>query len=480
MKYMVTFDIGTTAVKGVLVSSKGEVVYSESKSIDTIFYSDYKEQSPDDWYQYFCEISKNILNQNIDRSDILGIIMSGQMQDLIVIDNDHNPVKNAILYSDGRATDEAEYILKSIGKETIVNSTGNNFDGTMPFAKLLWLKNNEPEIYNEIYKILISSKDYCVLKLTDEFATDFTSAATSGMMDIRGRKFNDEWLDSMDLNSDILPQILYPGDIVGFVTEKASIESGFDVGTKVYTGIGDAGATTLASGIKNYGEVNINLGTSGWVATISDDVIQGEGVFNLVAADKGLYINVVPFLNAGNVHKWLSDTLGIGQNVDKYENIKKLLTDRTVGSNDLIFLPYIVGERFPVLDEKVRGCYYGITPVTSKEDLVSAPLEGVAFSIRQGLERISKDSRKITLIGGAAREENWCQILSDVLGKNIMVFTNTEFLPAIAIADLVFKENDSPIENHELINYSPNTESIDIYDDLFVSFKELYPRLKGI
>ncbi|HHY70594.1 MAG TPA: hypothetical protein GX519_02830 [Thermoanaerobacterales bacterium] len=480
MKLVVTFDIGTTAVKGVLVSSDGKIVFSKSIDINTKFDKNFKEQDPDDWYNSFCEISKEILNLGINKEDILGIIMSGQMQDLILVDKNGDSIDNAILYSDGRASKEAKFISNLIGKEEIIKSTGNNFDGTMPFAKLLWLKNNRPNIYNKINRILISSKDYCIAKLTGEYATDLTSASTSGMMDIRTKKFNTSWLNRANINPGLLPNLYCPAEVVGEVTEKASQESGYNAGTKVYAGIGDAGATTLASEIKYNGEVNINLGTSGWVATINDDVVKGYGVFNLVAADRDLYINVVPFLNAGNVHNWIASIFAIDGNINRYAYIKNLLKNRSPGSNNLIFLPYIVGERFPVMDNNIKGCYYGITPETKKEDMISAALEGVAFSIKQGLEEVSEESKKITLIGGGAKEEHWCQMLSDILGKELIVFTNTEFLPAIAIAGLVFGSSGEVNKNNETKYYYPEKNNAKLYNKLYKDFKELYPRLKGM
>lgn len=479
MKYVVTFDIGTTAVKGVLISTKGEVLFSKSKTINTIFNGDFKEHNPDEWYEKFCEISKEILSLNISKEDILGIIMSGQMQDLILVDRENNSLGNAILYSDGRASLESENILNLIGKEEVVKSTGNNFDGTMPLAKLLWVKEHKAELFKKAHKLLISSKDYCILKLTDRYGTDLTSAATSGMMNIREKTFNNSWLEKLDIEPSILPNLYSPEEVVGEVTEKASLESGYMIGTKVYAGIGDAGATTLASGIEENGEVNINLGTSGWVATISDDVAKGNGVFNLVSASRELYINVVPFLNAGNVHGWIANTLTIDDE-NKYENIKEVLKTRKPGSNDLLFLPYIVGERFPVMDNSIKGSYYGITPETKKVDLISSALEGVAFSIRQGLDEICKNSKKITLIGGGAREESWCQILSDILGKEIIAFTNTEFLPAISIANLVYKREEEIYKNNEVKVYYPVEENREIYNIQYAKFKELYPRLKGM
>lgn len=478
MKYVVTFDVGTTAVKGALVSSKGEVLFSQSETIDTIYDGKHKEQDPRAWYDLFCRISRRITNSEWNKEDIIGIIMSGQMQDVILVDSETNPIGHAILYSDGRAEKEAERVLDLLGSDTVLRSTANNFDGTIPLAKLLWLKNHRPRLLDETHKVLISSKDFCVLKLTGEYCTDYTSATTSGMMDIAAKTFNEDWLTKLGLNPTTLPRLNSPASVAGKVTLEAAQQTGYAPGTIVYAGIGDAGATTLASGIKVKGEVNINLGTSGWVATIGDSVVSGQGVFNLVSADKGLYINVVPFLNAGNAHNWISTILQDAGGSDRYANLTNLLARRTLGSNGLLFLPYLVGERFPVMDSSIKGCYYGITPETEKADLATATLEGVAFSIRQGLEQIVDSSKKITLIGGGAREKHWCQILADILGQEIQVFANTEFLSAVALADLIYEREVSGTDAVEV--YLPIPENVTLYNQNYQQFKQLYPRLKGL
>lgn len=490
MNYVITFDVGTTAVKGVLVSVDAKIIETESIYIETIYKGDKIEQDPETWYKSVCEISNKFLLK-VDKKDIIGVIMSGQMQDLILVDQKGNPIYNAILYSDGRASKEAEEIQMEIGPDALLQVLGNQLDGSFPLSKLLWIKKNKPEIYRKIYKIMISSKDYCVGKLTGRYITDTTSAATSGIMDIRSKEFRKEWLTQLDIEASFLPDLCRPGQYVGGVTQQASRESGLDEGTRIYAGIGDAGATTLASGINHAGEININLGTSGWVAAISDRVLEKEGVFNLVSADAKNYINVVPFLNSGNVHHWVSETFtGDTTESSKYDEISNRLKSRRPGSGNLLFLPYIVGERFPIMDSGIKGAYYGITPKTTNIDLISAAMEGVAFSIRQGLEEICENPTKLTLIGGGARERSWCQILADVLGSNITVFSNTEFLPALSISALVFYDCkvwsdlgslsykfESEVQTE---TYYPVLENKELYDVIFQSFKRLYPRLKGI
>jgi len=309
MAYIAAFDIGTTALKGALISTAGNSVKEKSVPLETIFNGERKEQRPLDWYAGFCEISNFFFNEGFRPDEILGIAMSGQMQDLIQVAKDGQPVSNAVLYSDGRAELQAKMIADQIGMEYIENSTGNHFDGSMPFPKLLWMKQNEPSLYDAADRILFSSKDYAIARLTGEFITDVTSASTTGLMDIQKKCWNLAWMESSGLDPDKLPKICYAEERVGAVNKKASAETGFAAGTPVYAGTGDAGATTLASGISVDGDFNINLGTSGWIACLSKNIMRKAEVFNLAAMQKNTYINVVPFLNAGNVHKWISGIL---------------------------------------------------------------------------------------------------------------------------------------------------------------------------
>lgn len=246
-------------------------------------------------------------------------------------------------------------------------------------------------------------------------------------------------------------------------------------------GIGDAGATTLASGIREPKQYNINLGTSGWVAAVSDDILLTEaGVFNLAAAAEGCYINVVPFLNAGNVHKWIAGMLGRTGGTADYETVSALLKNSVPGSHGVLFLPYLVGERFPVLDPEARGCFFGITAETTAADLARACLEGVAFSLRQGLEQLPVPPASISLIGGGGREAVWCQILADVLGHDITVLVDTEFRAAQALAALARQGAGSAALTEDGTVYHPRSEYRTLYDVQYTRYQKLYPALQAI
>lgn len=489
MFYIATYDVGTTAVKGVLVRSDGKIEDSESVQIATYLEKDYKEQNPEDWFAAFCQIGKKF-TAHVGADQIVAIIMSGQMQDLILVDEEGNSLRNAILYSDARAGQEASKIQSIVTEEKLEAVTCNHFDGSMPLAKLLWIKENEPEIYNRAKQILISSKDYIIRRLTGNSCGDATACATAGAMNLKKMCWDAELILAAGLNLDLFPEIKYPHEVAGMVSEEMEAVCGYDHNTVVYAGIGDAGATTLASGIASFGEFNINIGTSGWVATISDQPLDLHGrVFNLAGFVEKSYINVVPFFNAGNVHKWITKIFSDEDSLD-YEKTTRLLENSKAGSHGVLFLPYLTGERFPVMDPDIKGAYYGITPDTSASDLTRACLEGVAFSVRQGLELINCEVKNISLIGGGVRMAVWCQILADVLGKDVKVYKNSDILPAKALASAVLLAKGeisdygdfvkSLQDKDACITYTASENTHQIYNEVYKKFVNLYPHLKEV
>lgn len=471
--YIAVFDAGTTAIKGALVDETGKTVFSRSAELTTLCHDGFYEQDPGEWWQTFCAVSR-ALTASFSPAEITGIIMSGQMQDLILLNEAQEPVCPAILYSDGRASAQAERLTKKVGAERFLAITGNRCDGSLPLPKLMWLKEERPRLYTETAHVLISSKDYLIAKLTGVCAGDVTACATAGAMDIAGRCWSPELLDAAGVEKALFPGLFQPGEPVGRVQK--NIPCGYLEGTPVYAGIGDAGATTLASGIRRPGQYNINLGTSGWVATVSGEVLLSEaGVFNLAAADRDTYINVVPFLNAGNVHKWISGVLG-GKGASGYEAVETLLDASVPGSHGLLCLPYLAGERFPVLDAEAKGCFFGMTMETTAQDLARACLEGVAFSLRQGLERFSTPPESISVIGGGGRTAVWCQILADVLGHEVTVLGDTEFRAAQALAELVRPQQGSSLDEGTV--YLPRQENRELYKEAYRRYCRLYPALK--
>ncbi|MBE5808570.1 MAG: hypothetical protein E7317_09565 [Clostridiales bacterium] len=484
MNAVATFDIGTTAVKAVLVDASSNVLWQGSEEIPTLFAGDRREQDPRAWWAAFKSLFGRMREAG---ADICAICMSGQMQDVIPVGADLEPLCPAILYSDGRAREQARRILDLAGAERIARITGNPFDGSIPLPKIVQIREEAPELYDKARAFLISSKDYVIARLTGVCAGDRTACSTAGCMDIETGAWSEEMLDAAGVSPEKLPWLCAAHEAAGHVTAQAARETGCPQGIPVYAGAGDAGATSLASGLARPGQYNINLGTSGWVATVSTGALRREGVFNLSAMPQGLVINVVPFLNGANVHRFVSTLFSHDASPD-YAHVDALLTQAAPGAHGVTALPYLVGERFPVLDASARAAYVGMTPETTQADLAQAMLEAVAFSIRQGLAQMDAPPDEITLIGGGARVAGWRQILADVLHAPVTVFGDADTLPARAIAaaawigEGVLEDYGAFVERLKrdgALRVDPRERYAGLYDECYERYLKLYPALKG-
>jgi xylulokinase len=539
MSYVATFDAGTTTVKVALTADDGGIVASCASDAMPMFTGDgHQEQDPRDWWRAFLQSAHAMLAQaaqsvpEFNPADILGIIMSGQMQDVIALDEQLNPVCRAMLYSDGRADREARELAEMVGDESFRQLTGNQLEGSLPLPKLMWFKRHKPHDFAKIHHVLFDAKDYLIARLTGALAADVVASSTVGAMDIRQRAWSSSLINAAGMDEALFPALHNPEDRVGEVTSQAAIKTGFAPGTPVFAGIGDAGATTLASGVTKPGEYNINIGTSGWIATVSPEPITDRaGVANLACttstdAHNGVssgVINGVPFLNAGNVHHWITSVFvgerdckdascegsncavaqDQGSNRDSaaeshaasgsgtdYSRMSAILARSTPGSNGVLCLPYLSGERFPVMNASIRGAYVGLSADTKAADMARAALEGVAFSIRQGLETFDAEPSEITLIGGGAREHVWCQIMADVLGHPIEVFRNADVMPAAALSFLVhyalgrFESLDEITERlrarRDRAVYEPDGSTVRVYNEVYERYRALYPAVDGL
>ncbi|WP_078427231.1 xylulokinase [Alkalihalobacterium alkalinitrilicum] len=490
MSYIASFDIGTTSIKGILLKKDGSLIGQASYDLNTIHGSNGEiEQNPKDWWDGVVTITNKWWEEDvISPSDIAMITFSGQMQDIIPIAADDR-IRNAILYSDSRATVEADFINKQIPNSKAI--IANHIDGASPFAKLLWLKKRDEETYNKSFSFLFSAKDYIIYRLTNRVATDPVTGATTGMMNLKTKDWQSDWLVTNDLSIEKLPPILFPDEQVGVVTSEAAKQTGFLEGIPVLCGCGDAGASTMGAGAIQEGDSYIYLGTTGWIAVPSNQVKELDyGIFNLAHLPKDRYISIAPLLNVGNVHTWGVQTL-TEKEENRYQAFEALASSAPVGAAGLLFLPYIHGERFPVNDSNATGVYFGITPSTNREHMARALIEGLCFSFRQTFEILIQNKRKaITLIGGGTQSATWCQVLASILGTTIRIPRNSEYLPAIgaaasAFVNLKWVESYEDFADEVLFSekdeiYCPILEDTQVYDEIYNKFLKLYPAIKQI
>jgi xylulokinase len=484
MSYIASFDIGTTQAKGILVEKDAKPQFEKDIAIHTDHRNGVMEQNAEHWYQAVIKILSYWFDQGVQSEDIQLVTFSGQMQDCIPVNKQGKALRPAILYGDGRAGKQADLIEENFPIQAI---TGNHMDGTILFPKLLWLKEQEIDVYQRTSCFLMGSKDYVIHQLTGENVIDPTTAATTGMMNAQTKQWEKEWLLSCGLDPDKLPAIRSSNEIVGGVTEAASKATGLVQGTPVLCGIGDGGSASVGAGVFQAGEVYGYIGTTGWMATPVNQMVQGvKGIFHLPYMENNQFLAIAPLMNAGNVHKWAMNSFS-----NSYEEFEQLIANSDRSHNNLLFLPYLNGERFPVQDANASGCMIGIRPDTTSADMGCAVLEGVAMAMRQVMEVITDEGEgAITLIGGGTKSKVWNQIMTDVLNREVRVPGESQFFPAMGAVVLgakvlgwanhytEFAKRTAALSSSD--RYVPSRNMVEHYNVKYRKYKKLYEQLKDI
>ncbi|SDH75146.1 xylulokinase [Alteribacillus bidgolensis] len=482
MEYIAVFDVGTSAIKGLLMQKDGCVFEERSAAIHTYKGKHgEKEQNPEEWWTGMKSITRGWFEEkNIPPESVKAVTFSGQMENVILIREGEN-TERAILYSDMRAEEESSWIQKQ--RPDLPDITANAVSASTPLAKLLWLNKRE----KKPAAVVFSAKDYLIYKLTGVITTDSVTGATTGMMDIQTRTWHPGILESFGIDYFTLPALLSPNDLAGNVLPSGN--SGFHGNTPVLCGAGDAGASTMGAGAIHDGDSYFYIGTTGWAAApTKSHSPKTAGVFTLAHVIHNMNISIAPLLNAGNVYEWTKNTF---MPESSYETFENTISQSKPGAGGLVFLPYIHGERFPVQDSNAKGIYFGIQAHTSQADFMRASLEGICYSLRHIAETIIEAKEgKIILIGGGAKSKSWCQILADITNKTVSVPENSEYLPAVGIASTAFlylgwvkdagQFVDSYISCLPKNIYRPNQKIRSVYEKGYKQYVKLYPSTKEI
>ncbi len=490
MSYLMGIDIGTSNVKIIVISAEGELVAIETSSYP--LYSPqpgWSEQNPTDWWNSTKEALKAIIEKNdINSDEIKGISLSGQMHSLVMLDENKEVIRPAILWNDTRTTRQCEEIYEQVGGlakliELVSNPALEGF--TAP--KLLWIKEHEPANYKKIRYIMLP-KDYIRYKLTDEIKSEVSDNAGTLLFDVEHKKWSDEILELLNISSDILPEVLYSTDIAGYTTKELESLIGIKAGIPLIAGGADNACGAVGSGIIKDGRVMVSIGTSGVVLVQSDKPVPDQKgrihLFNHSYPDKFYMMGVM--LSAAGSFNWLKEKMYD----DKYsiKKLNELARNSKPGSNGLVFLPYLNGERTPHADSNARGVYFGLSNKHDIRHIVRSTMEGVAFGLKDSFGLIkSKDIKveQIRVIGGGAKSSLWCQILSDIFEQEISLI-NIEEGPAFGAALIagvganVFASFESAEEKFIKIKKTikPNSDNFKVYRHNYERYKSLYNSLK--
>ncbi len=477
--YYIGIDLGTSSVKLLLLNENGISKIVSREYAVSYPYHGWSEQNPEDWWRETVEGIKE-LTSGIDKSKVSGISFGGQMHGLVILDDKDNVIRPAILWNDTRTQNETDYLNNIIGKEKLIDLTGNIAFAGFTAPKIMWVKNNEPDNFKKISKIMLP-KDYISYKLTNVHSTDVSDASGTLLLDVKEKCWSKEMLDIVDIDESQLPKLYESYEIIGKVIPEIAAELGFgDV--SVIAGAGDNAAAAIGTSTINNGDCNISLGTSGTVFVSSDKFVPDykNAIHNFCHAN-GKYHYMACILSAASCNKWwLENILGTYDYVSEYMNYNSL------GNNEVIFLPYLMGERSPLNDTDIRGMFYGMSMSTSRQDMSVAVLEGVAFALKQNIEIIKSmgiDITKSKVCGGGINNKLWLKILANVLNIELQVPENQEgasyggaLLAAKGCNEKDYNRLISNIKIKETI--TPDDKIVKRYNDKYKLFLNLYPAIK--
>lgn len=482
--YYIGVDLGTSALKLVMMKGNGELVKTVSKEYPLYFpRSGWSEQNPADWFLAVKEGLKELAAFADEK--IAGISFGGQMHGLVILDKDDNVLRPAILWNDGRSTEETDYLNNVIGKEKLSKLTANIAFAGFTAPKILWVKKNEPEIFEEISKIMLP-KDYISYMLSGSFATDYSDASGMLLLDVKNKKWSKEMIDICSISEDMLPKLYESYEVVGAIKPELAKELGLNDDIKIVAGAGDNAAAAIGTATVGEGACNISLGTSGTVFISSKNF--GVDSFNALhsfAHADGNYHLMGCMLSAASCNKWWMEE------ILKTKDFAKEQSDiENLGENNVFFLPYLMGERSPHNDPDAAGTFIGMRMDTKREDMTLAIFEGVTFALRDSLEVARSLGIKIerTMIcGGGAKSPLWKRLVANILNVEVEVPVSEEgpgFGAAILAAvgcgeyESVEKAAKSIIKIKEKIK--PEADLVVKYEEKYQKFKKIYPALKDV
>jgi xylulokinase len=478
-------DLGTSAVKMILMEESGKILRTVSKRYPLFLpETGWSEQNPEDWFEKTME-GMIELTDDVDRSQVAGIGVGGQMHGLVCLDEKDEVIRPAILWNDSRSEEETLYLNREIGKDRLAGYTANIAYAGFTAPKILWMKKNEPENFRRIRKIMLP-KDFLVYRLTGEQASDMSDASGMLLLDVKNRRWSEEMLDICSVKEEWLPKLYESSDVVGALRPALAEKLGFSGKVKIVAGAGDNAAAAIGTGTVRNGDCNLSLGTSGTVFVSCDQFsMDREHALHAFAHANKKYHLMGCMLSAASCNQWWYEKiLGTDDYSGEQKDIRKL------GENKVIYLPYLMGERSPHNDPGARSAFIGMSMDTSREEMNQAVLEGVAYGLRDSLEIVRSlgiPVERSKICGGGARSGVWKKILTNVLNVTLEVPEADEG-PSLGGAMLaavgcgVFRDVDEAADRIVRIRESvePEPELVEKYEKQYRKFVKFYPALKNI
>ena len=490
MGYVLGIDLGTSSLKGLLMNKSGEVVAFAGYDYPLLHpKKGYSEQNPEEWVKA-CENVFKALSEKVEdfKAELEGIAISGQMHGLVTLDAENKVVRPAILWNDTRTTKQCTEIMEGFGDRLITITKNKALEGfTLP--KILWMQEEESELWAKVEHIMLP-KDYLIFRLTGEFATDYSDAAGTLLLDVAAKKWSDEILVKYSINEKILPKLYNSIDCVGKIKAEYLKDFGFKKEVKVMGGGADNACAAVGSGIVSNGIGMVSIGTSGVFLSYEDEAHSNYSgrlhLFNHGIPDA--YYSMGVTLAAGHSLNWFKETFA------PKESFEELLSDIDkipAGSDGLLFAPYIVGERTPYADSKVRGSFTRIDTTHTRAHFARAVLEGITFSLRDSMELMSeltaKKFDKILSVGGGSKNKDWLQMQADIFDTEIITLTTEQgpglgaaMMAAVGIGWFADLKECAKTFVHYKSGISPVKENVLKYNEAYESYKKVYGATKDL
>lgn len=490
MDCLLGIDVGTSNTKAFLYDTFGKEVRHASYDYEMEQPKPkYAEQDPKIWWEGVVHCLKALDLKDVN---VKGIGVTGQMHSLVMLGKQNEVIRKSILWCDQRTEAEILELERLVGRDEITRITGNPPMTGFTAAKLLWVRKNEPEIYNQCKKIMVT-KDYIVFKLTGVYSADVTDASGMQFLDINKREWSKPILNKLDIDESLLCPVHESMELVGKTTDEVELLTGLKAGTPVIAGAGDQASAAIGNGIINAGNASLNLGSSGVIFAYSESPVydkQGR-VHTMCHALPNTWHIMAVTQGAGLSLKWFKDNfyqeemLKVG---DIYYLLNKKAAAVPLGSEGLLFLPYLMGERSPILDPNAKGVFFGITPKHTRGHFVRAIMEGVGLSFRDCYEVFKEMGIKIETMrfsGGGSRSDVWASIIANCLGVDLLRMSDSEsgakgMAILAGVATYVFKDIDQAVDMfvHPGDTISSDHVQKQTYDSLYIRYRKLYLDLK--
>ena len=498
MACVLGIDIGTSGTKTVLFDETGAALASATLEYPLLQPKNgWAEQKPEDWWNAVAGTIQSVLGKSgILPEDIKGIGLSGQMHGLVMLDRDNKVLRPSIIWCDQRTGEECKEIEARVGRKRLIEITANPALTGFTASKILWVRNHEPEIYAQCAHILLP-KDYIRFMLTGEYATEVSDASGMQLLDVPNRCWSSEVLEKLDIDPGLLAKVYESPEVTGVVHQEAAALTGLAVGTPVVGGAGDNAAAAVGTGVVREGSAFTTIGTSGVVFAHTDSIrIDPKGrVHTFCCAVPGAWHVMGVTQGAGLSLKWLRDNFctpemqqADTENVDPYYIMDKEAAGVSIGSDRLLYLPYLMGERTPHLDPDARGVFFGISAMHGRPHFIRAVMEGVSFSLMDCLsvfDEMGISASYMIACGGGGTSPLWRQMLSDIYNCPISSIASKEG-PALGVAILamvgaglyasVEEACDAVIQKGSTV--APIDNNHEVYMHFYERYCALYPTLE--